>query len=116
MSRLKCERKSFRSSREPFWHVVNLWTTVWPFVGASRGLLVAMICLSAVHASDAPTIVVSSLDDQGVVLLTSSHPSFAAAWQHGRAKGLDVVLPYTVVINNNSSREVIAYAVMWTCI
>ncbi len=92
MSRVKSECNSFRSPMAYFRLVNGARVIVQMLVGAYRTIIAAMICLSAVQASG-PSISVSSLHDQGVVLLTSSHPNFAAAWRHERAEGLDALVP-----------------------
>ena len=65
--------------------------------------------------SAAPHITISSLGRDGVVLLPSSHPEFESAFKAGRAKEYDPILPYTVVIKNNTDEEIIAYSVLWNC-
>ena len=65
-----------------------------------------------------PEVSVSSLDEERVVLLRTSDPGFYAGWTGAHQREWDKILPYTVtvVIQNNSDREVIAYAVAWHCI
>jgi hypothetical protein len=60
-----------------------------------------------------PPIIISSLDEVGIVLLPPSHPDFAAGLRPGRRAEFDVIMPYTVVIKNRSEREVIAFTVLW---
>jgi len=52
---------------------------------------------------------------EGVLLFGSNRPEFELAFKHGRAKGYDPLLPYTVVIQNNTDQEIIAYSVVWNC-
>ena len=66
-------------------------------------------------ASSEPRVTVSSLESEGVILIDSGSPEFAAALKPGRLKQYDPILPFTVVINNVSGQEIIAYSVVWTC-
>jgi hypothetical protein len=66
-------------------------------------------------ASDGPVVSVSSLGSAGVILLPYRHPEFDRPFGTGRAAEYDPILPYTVVIRNDTDREVIAYSVIWFC-
>ena len=57
---------------------------------------------------------VSSLELEGVVLIPWSNPMFEQAFQPGRAKGFDLILPFTAVVKNNTEQPIIAYSVVWT--
>jgi hypothetical protein len=59
-------------------------------------------------ASD-PHVTVLSLESEGVALIPWTHPGL----ESGRAKEFDPILPYTVVIQNNTEEEIIAYSVVW---
>ena len=62
-----------------------------------------------------PSITLNSLDAEQVYLLPSSAPEFARALHPDRDKELDILLPYTPLIKNDSDKEVIAYSVRWIC-
>jgi hypothetical protein len=55
-----------------------------------------------------------SLPSEKVILLASCDPGFDSAFSLGRAKEFDPLLPYTVVIRNDSPREIVAYTVVWS--
>lgn len=78
-------------------------------------IAVALLLSMPMMSASEPLVRVSSLESQGVVLLSWSHPDFARAFKPGRAMEFDAILPYTVVIKNDTDQEVIAYSVVWYC-
>src|SRR5438552_11168905 len=60
-----------------------------------------------------PRITVSSLESEGVVLLSYGHPDFGRVFPEQEAPEYDALLPYTVVIRNDTDREITAYSVVW---
>jgi hypothetical protein len=70
----------------------------------------AIMALPVMSASN-PLITISSLPAEGVILVGSSSPQFATAFKSTRAQGYDALLPYTVVIQNNTDQEIVAYSV-----
>ncbi len=80
-----------------------------------KTLLFCGLALTSIMSASEPNIQISSLEEHGVFLLSSAHPLYSKAFQPGRAKGYDVLSPYTVVIQNQSPQEVIAYTVLWDC-
>ena len=70
---------------------------------------------SIMNAADPPRIKILSLDSDGVLLHGSSDPAFEAAFVRPRAREWDPILPYTVVIQNKSGREIVAYTIGWRC-
>ena len=83
-----------------------------PLLAALAGATVTEVSLMAA----APAIFVSSLADADVHLLRSTDSDYSHGWADGEpAIGFAPVLPFTVAIQNKSSREVIAYYVTWEC-
>jgi hypothetical protein len=62
-----------------------------------------------------PLVTVTGLESEKLLLLSASSPGFEPAFQPGRLEGYDRLLPFTVVIKNESDQEVIAYSVVWNC-
>ena len=60
-----------------------------------------------------PRITVSSLESEGVVLLSYGHPNFGRVFPEQKAPEYDALLPYTVIIWNDTDREITAYSVVW---
>jgi hypothetical protein len=56
-----------------------------------------------------------SIPDEGVLLLPPTSAEFAAALDPDRDLRLDSLLPYAVLLKNNSDQEIIAYSVRWIC-
>lgn len=63
-----------------------------------------------------PTISYQSLDAAGVHLLPSTSPEFAAALDPSRPTAGDALLPYAVLLKNDSDRNIMAFSVRWTCL
>lgn len=60
-----------------------------------------------------PDIKISTIRGSGIALLDHTVTEFQEAWPEGVAPELKMLLPYTVVIKNNTDREVIAYLITW---
>ena len=60
-----------------------------------------------------PRITVSSLESEGVVLLSYGHPDFGRVFPAQKAPEYDALLPYIVMIRNDTDREITAYSVVW---
>jgi hypothetical protein len=73
------------------------------------------LCQPAGNVIPKPTITLTSLDGRNVYLLPSDRADVGYALDPGRDKGLDVLLPYSPVILNSSTKDIIAYSVRWTC-
>lgn len=63
-----------------------------------------------------PNISINSLPADGLVLLPSTHPAFAAGLAPARALEGDALLPYAVLLHNTTEKEVLAYTVVWNCV
>ncbi|HVX66478.1 MAG TPA: hypothetical protein VHA11_07745 [Bryobacteraceae bacterium] len=62
-----------------------------------------------------PAIMLTSLDAARVYLLPSTAPAFTEALDAERDSALDVILPFAVLISNDSAQEIIAYSIRWIC-
>ena len=62
-----------------------------------------------------PSITISALNAYGVYLFPSTAPEFTQALSPARPKELDVLLPYAVLIKNDTDKEIIGYSVRWNC-
>ncbi|MCC6392302.1 MAG: hypothetical protein IT167_17005 [Bryobacterales bacterium] len=62
-----------------------------------------------------PLVIVSGLDANRVSLLRHSDAGFDSAWNGQRAAEFERLLPFTVVIRNESDLDVIAYTLLWDC-
>ena len=60
-----------------------------------------------------PRVAVRSLEADGVLLLSSSDAGFLEAFRSPPRKEYAPILPYSVVIQNRSGQEIIAYSVIW---
>jgi hypothetical protein len=60
-------------------------------------------------SSPAPRVTVHSLEGDGVVLVSSANPAF----DPHLAPEYAAILPYTVVVTNNSPQPILAYGVVW---
>jgi hypothetical protein len=77
--------------------------------------LIAVTLTTVGTAMSQPSVTMRSLEAEQVYLLASSAPEFALALHPDRNKELDILLPYTPLIKNDSDKEVIAYSVRWIC-
>jgi hypothetical protein len=80
-----------------------------------RGAFMSFLIMALFGQAPKQRITISSLEQDGIVLLPPSHPDFEAAFEPGRAKEYDELIPYTVVIKNNTDHAIIAYSVVWFC-
>lgn len=74
-------------------------------------ILLALIPLSAMSQA----ITVRDMASAGVRLLRNGDLSFASALSPNRSPSTDVLLPYAVVVSNETARPILAYSVRWKC-
>jgi hypothetical protein len=75
-----------------------------------------VVCIPTMSAAS-PSVTILSLQKQGVVLLPSTHQDFVnRSSMTNRAPECGVLDPYTVLIANQTDREIIAYTVLWHAI
>ncbi len=77
--------------------------------------LITMTFVLAGAAMSQPLIKFSGLESGGVSLLPSSTPEFNQALDATRPKQLDVLLPFAVLIKNDTDQEIVGYSVRWNC-
>jgi hypothetical protein len=78
-------------------------------------LLVYLPLLIAVSraASSMPTITVESIDSANIHIHSFTSPQFQQALDPGRDTTLDGLLEYSVLLTNDSEKQIVAYSVRW---